>query len=448
MPPEPTGLPAPTDIIGADSSRLPGVHLRVVEGEREDVGRSVFAKAGTLRVGKDPSCDLMLHDSTVSRQHVELAILEDGIRVRDLGSTNGTFYLGQRLVEAIVRPGARITLGRTSLDLLPGNEGGQARLESERESYGALIGSSQPMRRLYAQLERLEGSEASVLISGESGTGKELAARAIHEGSARKGRPLVVVDCGNLQKELVGSALFGHHKGAFTGAIADQMGAFEAAHGGTIFLDEIGELPADMQPRLLRVLETGEITRIGETRPIRVDVRVLAATNRDLFQESSAGRFRVDLYYRLAVIHLTLPPLRERREDIPAIIERMVRQAGGDPKAFPQAAREFMLRYDWLGNARELRNAVQRILVLGTSGLEGLEQERAEPQAGPGPNLTLPFHEAKRQVIEDFESAYLKNLLEKAQGNISRAARSAGIDRKHLRDLLRLRKLYVGKDDD
>jgi DNA-binding NtrC family response regulator len=377
-------------------------------------------------------------------------LLREGIGVRDLDSTNGTFYLDQRLSRAVLRPGSRITLGRSAIDLLPAQDA-RAVGSAPRGRYGDLVGNSAAMQQLYAQLARIEATDASVLICGETGTGKELVARAIHAHSRRKAAPFRVVDCGNLNRELVGSTLFGHKKGAFTGATADQHGIFEAANGGTVLLDEIGELPLELQPRLLRVLETGQVTRIGETEAFVVDVRTLCATHRDLRQQANDGTFREDLYYRLAVLSVQTPPLRQRREDIPALIDHIAQQLGAEPEALPQVARDFMVQQDWPGNVRELRNAVQRVLVMGAMALPEVDYDHAEsadsaraPGAPGAPpvDLSVDFHRAKQRAIEDFETAYLRELLRLADGNVSKAARNAGLDRKYLRALLKRRGLH------
>jgi len=386
---------------------------------------------------------MQLTDSSVSREHIEISVRPDGIMVEDLGSTNGTFYLGQKVERLVLRPGARITLGRCNVDVLPLEESDLDPL-SHRQSYSELFGSSVKMQRLYAMLERIEGSVVPVLITGETGTGKELVARAIHQNSPRKEKPFIVVDCGNVEKELIGSELFGHRKGAYTGAHSDRAGAFETANGGTVFLDEIGELALELQPKLLRVLETGEIVRIGDTTPVASDVRIIAATHRNLSEWVSAGKFRNDLYYRLAVVRLFTPSLRDRREDIPELVEHLMKSIGTGDDKIPGAAMDFMVRYDWPGNVRELRNALHRLSVLGKLDVDDLgtssaSDSRQDIVADPE---KLRYRDAKEVAIKAFETAYLKKVLELAEGNLSKAARVAGMDRKYLRELLRRHGLY------
>jgi DNA-binding NtrC family response regulator len=327
----------------------------------------------------------------------------EGILVQDLGSMNGIDHLGRRIERAVLEPGARITVGRTVIDLLPLAEGRTLRI-SKRDSYGELVGSSVPMRRVYAMLESLEKSDAPVLIQGETGTGKELTARALHRQGPRAAMPFVIIDCSNIPMELMESELFGHKKGAFTGAVSDRIGAFEAANGGTVFLDEIDDLPLGLQPKLLRVLETGTVKRVGETTFRHMNVRIVATTKKKLVDQVRKELFRSDLYYRLAVVKIQLPPLRERPEDIPMLARHLATQiAGLSESPLSAAGEEYLMRQKWPGNVRQLRNAIERMLALrmemsgGESQLVGLgtdfhdiTAEVTLPEAAPLPSARPP----------------------------------------------------------
>jgi transcriptional regulator with GAF, ATPase, and Fis domain len=270
-----------------------------------------------------------------------------------------------------------------------------------------------------------------VLLAGETGTGKDVVARAIHEASPRRARPLVTINCAALPSNLAESELFGHEQGSFTGASRRREGLFERAAGGTIFLDEVGELALDVQAKLLRALQERVIERVGGTDPIPLDVRIIAATNRDLREEVNRGRFRADLFYRLNVVRVTIPALRERREDIPLLAahfyRRMVRE--GDPEPPPELL-SWVSQQRWPGNVRELRAAIERAILLGESGV-------AANDVSTPPSVTdVSFHDAKHRIIEDWEREYLRALMRQFGGNLSQAGAAAGIDRNHLRLLL------------
>ncbi|MBN2498081.1 MAG: sigma 54-dependent Fis family transcriptional regulator [Deltaproteobacteria bacterium] len=414
----------------------------------EGQAQSHALESGQAVIGRDEDCDLVIEDESISRRHARLIAGPGGILVEDLGSTNGVLYMGKRIERATLKPGVRIELGRCTVDILPLPDGRSIQ-PSRRDSYAGLVGASLPMRRLFAILELLEPSEVPVLIEGETGTGKELVARAIHDRSPRAGKPFVVIDCTSVPPDLMESELFGHRKGSFTGAVADRTGAFEAASGGTVFLDELGELPLELQPKLLRVLETGEVKRVGDVQQSAVDVRVIAATNRDLAEEVEQGRFRDDLFYRLAVVHLQLPPLREHREDIPLLVDHICGQDRGRHRLPPEAD-EILLQHDWPGNVRELRNVIQRALALGIvstgpksetifSSDRGRFAPGGESESSP---ISAPFREAREQAIQEFERRYLHELWTRMHGNLSAAAREAGIDRKYFRQLLKKYGLY------
>jgi two-component system, NtrC family, nitrogen regulation response regulator GlnG len=311
------------------------------------------------------------------------------------------------------------------------------------------------MKRLFSLLAKAAPTEATILLQGETGTGKEAIAEAVHHASRRSKGPFVVVDCGSIPHELIASELFGHAKGSFTGAANDKQGLIEAANRGTLFLDEIGELALDLQPQLLRVLDRRQVRRVGETQSVDVDIRVIAATHRDLRAMVKAGQFREDLYYRLAVVATPVPPLRDRKADIPSLATWFAEKMGRGSFAQSPALLEQLLRHDWPGNVRELRNVVERALSLGDSVLADLGDGPARPTPVPqdaqqtrGSNpdvLELPFKEAKAQLVESFERDYLKALLERHHGNISRAASEAGIDRNYIHRLVKKYGLEVDR---
>jgi two-component system, NtrC family, nitrogen regulation response regulator GlnG len=397
---------------------------------------------GSCVVGAGAGAHVVISEPTVSRKHVELTLVPEGVAVRDLGSRNGTFYLGQRVERIVLALGSRIKVGAVEIALDVDAEALGARLPDDQHGYRGLVGVSPAMRRLFAILERLEGSLANVLVQGESGVGKELVARAIHDGSSRANRPLLVVNCGGIARELVLSELFGHKRGAFTGAIEQRVGAFEAADGGTLFLDEIGELPLDVQPALLRVLESGEVRPVGENEARKVSVRIVAATNRDLEADVAAGRFRGDLYYRLAVVKLAVPPLRERPEDIEPVVAALARASGVGE--LPADMLESFRRKPWPGNVREVRNAVEAYVAVGVlpepaaADLQSLDNALRQ-LIDPG----KPYAEQKEVVAERFSRNYLQLLLARTGGNQSEAARISGLERSYLGKLLA--KYGIGK---
>jgi transcriptional regulator with GAF, ATPase, and Fis domain len=291
------------------------------------------------------------------------------------------------------------------------------------------------MRQLFAMLKRLEGSLVPVLVQGESGVGKELVVRAIHEGSSRAGQPLVIVNCGAVARELVLSELFGHKRGAFTGAVEPRTGAFEAADKGTLFLDEVGELPLDAQPALLRALESGEVRPVGDNTTKKVTVRVIAATNRDLEEEVKSGRFRGDLYYRLAVVKLVVPPLRDRPDDVAPLASLFARAAG--LAALPDDVVARLTAQPWPGNARELRNAVDAYVAVGALADAGAP---ALPLLDHALHQLVasdrPYAAQKELLAERFTRIYLEKLMHDTKGNQSEAARISGLERSYLGKLL------------
>jgi transcriptional regulator with GAF, ATPase, and Fis domain len=408
------------------------------------------ALAGTLVVGSGEGAALVLHDPSVSRQHARLTLAGGRVEIEDLGSKNGTLFAGARVERAIVPLGAVIAVGRTQLTIVPRWHVREV-APSTATSFGALYGASVAMREIFAILERVAPSDVTILVEGESGTGKELVARSVHAASPRAANSYAVFDCGAIPAELAESELFGHKRGAFSGAVADRAGAFARADGGTLCLDELGELPLDLQPKLLRVLETGEIKPVGSDEPARVDVRVVASTNRDLRAEVRRGRFREDLLYRLDVVKLRLPPLRQRPEDLPGLVERLLdgKLPPGDAIAGDNLGK--LAAYGWPGNVRELRNVLARAIALARHPGEPPAKfaelvfnlgPAAEGPATlgadyPGIASPLPYKEARAQLLDSFDRAYIAALMSRHGDNMSRAAQAAGISRSFLYDLLR-----------
>jgi DNA-binding NtrC family response regulator len=418
--------------------------VRVVDGL--DAGKTVTSEDDRMTLGAAEGCGLVLTDRLVSRFHVEVTASPKGIRVRDMGSTNGVFVGALRLTDAVVPPSTRLLLGATTVEI---DDASKALVPlHEAESLGGLLGTSLPMRRAMAQLAKVAGSNASVLLVGESGTGKELAARALHDESPRRAQPFEVVDCAALVPTLVASELFGHERGAFTGADRAHVGAFERASGGTVFLDEIGELPREMQPQLLGALERRRVRRLGGRTEVPIDVRVVSATHRDLRAEVNASTFRLDLFYRLAVVHVELPPLRERRGDVRPLVELFLREAGctdAPEKALPAGFLETLAAHHFPGNVRELRNLVEAALATGESPTPSGGTVVAGGASAVDATLGGAYRDARDAVLADFEARYLARLLERAEGNVSKAARLASMDRSHLIQLLQKHGLRSGR---
>jgi transcriptional regulator with GAF, ATPase, and Fis domain len=409
-----------------------------------------------LRIGKAPENDLVLSDDTVSRQHCELERGPTGVLVRDLDSTNHTRVGRTAVREAVVESGATISVGAVDLSLRV--EPRQAVvLPSESNRFGEAIGHSIAMRTIFGVLERIAPTDAPVLIEGETGTGKDVLARSIHATSPRRDRPFVVVDCGAVSYSLIESELFGHERGAFTGAVATRQGAFELAGRGTVFLDEVGELPLDVQPKLLRVLESGEFRRVGGNKTMQAEARIVTATKRNLRAEVERGKFREDLYFRLAVVPITVAPLRSRREDVPPLVERFLELARKrDPAAasitLSPTTMAALSAHDWPGNVRELRNVLDRAIYMASAG--GEQEARlvdlpvspsAHVSAATGFEPGQSYREVREHFESEFERRYVSWLLERHAGNISAAAREAKMDRKHLYDLARRHGLREGR---
>ena len=431
---------------GTTNIVVPTFNVQVVAGP--DAGARATAAQGALTIGTDDSASLRLSDKTVSRFHVEIEAAEEGLTVRDLGSTNGT-RLGSALVrEIVLRESAELSVAQTRV--LVELDGGRSRIElSSTTGFGSLIGDSVAMRLVYAALACAAPTTAPVLVTGESGTGKEVVARAIHEASPRAKESFEIIDCGGLPPTLIEAELFGHERGAFTGAASEREGAFERADGGTLFLDELGELPLELQPKLLRALGEGEIRRIGAKATRKVNVRIVAATNRDLRREVNAGRFRADLYYRLAVIQVRMPALRDRLDDLPllarALLGRIAKERDVDVAGIALPAE--LWEHAWPGNVRELRNYLEQLAILkvppaleltGSPAFDGAPSEASILQGLD----TLPFAVARAELALRFEKRYVATLLGETNGNVAEAARRSGISRATL--FRRLRRFDAG----
>jgi DNA-binding NtrC family response regulator len=433
----------PTEKVPGPQTSVPvGARLVVVTGP--DRGRElVLAADTTYRIGKHESCDLALTDGGVSRQHLELALADDGLRVRDLDSKNGSYYQGAQFATIVIGLGASLKIGSSEL-LLVGPDEAMPLEIWDGDRFGNLLGASVAMRRVFALLAKFAASPAPVLIRGETGTGKELVAAAIHAHSPRATKRFVVGDLASVTGSLIESELFGHVRGAFTGADHDRAGLFAEAKDGTVFLDEIGELELADQPRLLRALDQKQYRPVGSSTYRPIEARLVAATNRDLRAEVAAGQFREDLYHRLAVLCVDIPPLRERRDDIPALAKHFVAATATqlgvpEPEVSPQLLAE-IAEHDWPGNVRQLRNVLERAVTLTPPGqpLDGatLGLYPGAKRASAHADVSLPFHDAKSQLIDAWERDYVQRLLEKCNGNLSLAARNAGMSRMSLYRLL------------
>jgi DNA-binding NtrC family response regulator len=406
------------------------------------------SRALRLLFGKSEACEARLTDPAVSRRHAAVELAGERLKIVDLGSTNGTLVNSVAIVEAYLTGGETVSMGATVL-----------RVESSRvvvpelppeQGFGAVLGRSPAMRKLYPLLARLAASNLPVVIEGETGTGKEQVAEALHEASPRASEPYVVFDCTAVNANLIESELFGHEKGAFTGASNSRRGVFERAHGGTLFIDEIGDMPLELQAKLLRAIERSELTRVGGERPLIVDVRVIAATRRDLDRAIQDGRFREDLFHRLAIGRVELPPLRDRQGDVELLARHFCAQLGGSETLLTPALLARLESYRWPGNVRELRNTVARLSVLGEDSLSeaaaseptsaattetGAVQLRQDDAIGRILCLDLPLADARQKLITEFEERYVEHLLAQHGGNVTRAAAAAGVARRHLHRL-------------
>jgi len=409
--------------------------LRVIAGAEE--GKRFSHTRERTVIGTAETADLRLSDPTVSREHCEIVLGDGKVLIRDLQSRNGTFVNGVQVIAAHLTKGTIIKLGRTELSFDSGRAD-TAVARSDLDRFGSLVGTSPQMQAVFAFLEQVAASDVTVLIQGETGTGKDLAANSIHYASERRDNPILVVDCGAISPNLLESELFGHERGAFTGADKARAGVFESASGGTIFLDEIGELSLELQPKLLRVLEQREIRRVGGANVIPIDVRIIAATNRDLAEEVKLGRFRQDLYYRLMVAQVTMPPLRERKQDLPLIVRAILEQTESRERGEALFARpDFtaaLYSHKWPGNARELRNYVARCLAMQQYVAPEILAEVNE-ETNPV-DVDIPLKELRERWLEKFERTYLEKILRANGDNVTMAARAAGLNRAHFHRLL------------
>ena len=419
---------------------------KLVQTSGTQQGRQFEILRPSVVVGASGQCDLTVDDPTVSRRHFEIARAGQGYVLRDLDSTNGVLLDGTRIKEAELVPGAVIRAGDVFFSfepILPDSD----IVPSDASAFGDIHGQSYAMRTMFTVLERVASTDVTILLHGETGTGKSALARAIHQASARRDEPFLVVDCGAITPTLVESELFGHEKGSFTGAVRERRGAFELAGSGTLFIDELTELAPHLQPKLLRALEERSITRVGSHVPIPTACRVIAATQHDLWAEVEKGRFRTDLYFRLAVVTIPMPPLRERRDDLPLLVDHFLGQIpDAEYDSFnslnPELQRK-LLAHDWPGNIRELRNTIQRISLMYSQnpfvGRRASGPVGAAPPKGGGTfttDMTQDFKQAKDQLLAAFEREYITRLMERCDGNVTQAARQAGLDRKHIYNLM------------
>lgn len=431
--------------------RLAIVRAEVAVLSGDDTGASAQLGPSGLIVGSGPNSDLRLRDEKVSRRHLELWAEPRGVRVVDLLSTNGTVFCGARLERALIIRDAVLTVGDTPLALRISADPLELMLSGRRE-FGQAVGSSNPMRHVFALLEQAAASDGTVLFEGDSGTGKDVLATSLHEESRRRDAPFVVVDCAALPDNLAESELFGHEQGAFTGAVRAHAGAFEQANGGTLFLDEVGELTTAAQRKLLRALENRSFRRVGGSRTIEVDLRVIAATNRGLAEAVRAGTFRRDLYYRLSVLKVHVPPLAERPEDIPALAELFLRRLRRDQAAsIPPELAQLLSSYSWPGNVRELRNVIERFATFNRADPALLFDRDAEGEPSTGllsaERLSyLPYHEAKRELLEAYHRVVLPQVIHRA-GSVTAGAEVLGLPKASLYRMLRQRK-EDGRDSD
>ena len=422
--------------------------LVVLTGPRKGEEFLLKSPGARIAIGSAERCELSL--AGLAELHAELELAADGSGVRVFDRSGGRTRLnGAPIHEAVLEPGGTLDCDGTELRLQDGTDTITI-LPSTKESFGPALGRALVMREVFGVLEAVAGTNATILLLGETGTGKDVVARAIHQASPRRQTKMVTLDCGAIAPTLIESELFGHERGAFTGAEEQRIGAFERSSGGTLFLDEIGELPVDVQPKLLRAIDDREIQRVGGSRPLAVDVRIVAATKRDLAEEVHRGRFREDLYFRLAVVPLVLPPLRDRREDIPLLVEHFQRafeERTGHSAIIDPNEVHSLLAHDWPGNVRELKNTVERALWLAQTGggvARFMLPTMIEPQSpstgqdeAPPFDAERSFSEHKGDWEQEFERKYFAWLLARADGSISKASRLASMDRKHLRGLLR-----------
>ena len=437
-------MAAPTERLPTPSSRPP-LQATVVVVRGPDRGADVRLSGQAIRIGSGVDCDLVLTDDAVSAAHVALELQGANVVVRDLGSTNGTFVGGHGVGEARVPLGSVVRVGRTALHLR-GDDHTLVLDPHPEDHLDALHGGSVTMRYLYALIRRVAPSDASVFVDGETGTGKELVARALHAHSSRRRGPFLVLDGSAIAPNLAASHLFGHTRGAFTGAERERAGIFEEARGGTVFIDELDSLPADVQPQLLRVLEAHEVVRLGDVAPRSVDVRVVAASRTPPEESVLRGQLREDLYFRLAVVRMTLPRLADRLEDLPALVRILLDRQGASHVTVSEGpALERLRGHAWPGNVRELRNTLERSLALAPADASSLDDlpivlgpmQRTESAGAASLHLGLTYKDAKARVIAEWEARFLAAAYAASHHNLSATARTLDLSRTHLRKLLR-----------
>jgi DNA-binding NtrC family response regulator len=435
-------VPTRTVIVGGRPRAIVFRKYQLKAVDNTDIAPFVGDKRHVV-IGSDESCDLTISNKAISRRHCEISIDDRGYLITDLNSKNGTLLDGVRIVAGYLNPGSTIAVGGIRLEFHHEGDSAEEPLWPEA-GYGTLVGPSLDMRAMFAVMDKVAAQDVTVIVQGESGTGKELVVREIHNHSNRKDGPLIVVDCSAVPENLVESELFGHVKGAFTGATSDRPGAFRLADGGTLFLDELGEMPLDVQPKLLRALESREVRPVGGNKTYKCDVRVIAATNRDLAEEVKKGSFREDLFFRLNVLRIDVPPLRRRRDDIPALIENFIKAGDSEtPPRVPSDVLAMLASHSWPGNVRELKNFVERFKVFAPSDASHAARlldhgaSQADTDVAALFRYDIPFKEAKGQLVGQFEVEYCRRLLERHGGNISAGAREAGIHRKYLEELVR-----------
>jgi len=438
------------------SERLAVQEFHLVLVNTDAAGTSYPLRSSEVKIGKSPENDVVIDHPTVSRTHLVVVRQRDRFLVRDLDSTNGTFIDGAQIKEGYLRPGVLLEVGDVQLRFQP--TVAPLEIEAAQEGrLGDLVGKSLAMRQIFALLERIAPTDSTLLLVGETGTGKGAAAKLIHKLSPRSRGPLVVFDCAAVSDSLIESELFGHEKGAFTGAVAQRIGCLERAHGGTLFLDEIDDLGMDLQPKLLRAIEDREFRRLGaSSAPVSFDARIIAASKKNLWAETQAGRFREDLYFRLSVFTVGLPPLRDRKEDISQLVDAFAGE--GLWERLPATVRDQFLAHTWPGNVRELRNALERarhMADIPELSADSLLKEFSSSTGAAAPqgdyvavDYSGPFKDRKDELIRGFEREYLTRLLSRSKGNVAKAAREAELDRKHLYSLLHKYGLAQSGDGD
>lgn len=446
----PCGQTVPAESLAMPTHRRQLV-LVVVEGP--DRGKQhLVAVCRVVKGGRSGTNDLVIHDELVSGTHFELEVQDQGIWLRDLGSRNGVYIQGTRVREALLEMGAVFRVGGTSIKIV--STATVSVPVSANDHFGELYGDSPIMREVFAELERIAAlaDRLPVLITGETGTGKELVARGLHDASARAAGPFVVLDCTALPRDLAESQILGHVRGAFTGAVRDYAGLFEQAHGGTLFIDELGELPLELQAKLLRPLERGEVVRLGDATTRKVNVRVIAATHRDLRLMMSQGRFREDLYFRLAFKTVELPALRERGADIVLLARRFLKATcsrdGLPPRELSPASCAALLQSSWAGNVRQLRATVECAAMVSSGPLIWPDDLRLdEPGEPPRSDLNLGWtlRLTVAQAKEEYERVYYRDILRRVgfeRGWTVRGAKFAGLDRTGFIKALKRLKLF------